>query len=69
MIGNWIYHALGLAGTGPVYAFWSGFGSDIGETAIVVALYHSINCHEKGCWRIGFMHDGYRVCHTHRKSR
>jgi hypothetical protein len=45
---------------GVYYGFWSGFGSDIGEYAILVGisagLYHSFrrhNCHEPRCWRIG----------------
>jgi hypothetical protein len=48
---------------GVYYGFWSGFGSDIGEYAILVGLtaglYHSFrrhNCHERGCWRIGLHH-------------
>lgn len=42
------------SGTG--YAFWSGVGSDIGELAIVGALWSLVrqkNCHTHGCWRIG----------------
>jgi hypothetical protein len=45
---------------GVYYGFWSGFGSDIGEYAIVLGLgaglYHAFrrhNCHEPRCWRIG----------------
>jgi hypothetical protein len=45
---------------GVWYGFWSGFGADIGEYVIFVALvagiYHSFrrhNCHEPRCWRIG----------------
>lgn len=40
---------------GPYYGFWSGFGSDIGEIAIIggmVTIYRKHNCHVKGCWRI-----------------
>jgi len=42
--------------TGTYYAFWSGFGSDIGEATIVVgiaAAWRHHNCHVKGCPRIG----------------
>lgn len=40
---------------GPYYGFWSGFGSDIGEVAIigaVLAAYRKHNCHVTRCWRI-----------------
>jgi hypothetical protein len=60
---------------GVYYGFWSGFGSDIGEYAILVGLtaglYHSFrrhNCHERGCWRIGLHHvDGtpFIACRKH----
>jgi hypothetical protein len=46
-------HVLGLDNlSGRWYGFWSGIGSDLGEFAIVGALYHHLNCHEEGCWRI-----------------
>jgi hypothetical protein len=45
---------------GPFYGFWSGFGSDIGEATLIgavsVGVYtgaRKVNCHTKGCWRIG----------------
>lgn len=63
---------------GPYYGFWSGFGSDIGEYAILVGLMHGIwlayhlhNCKEPGCWRLGHFpwtdKDGthYKACHIH----
>ncbi len=44
----------------PYYGFWSGFGSDLGEATLVAAVvagavtgYRKINCHSKGCPRIG----------------
>jgi hypothetical protein len=50
-------HLLGLDNlSGPWYGFWSGFGSDIGELAIVgglLAMVRRHNCHMHGCWRIG----------------
>jgi hypothetical protein len=43
----------------PYYAFWSGFGSDLGEYLIVWGIFHGlymhwrfINCHEPWCPRI-----------------
>ena len=41
---------------GPYYGFWSGFGSDIGELAIIggmVGIYRKHNCSVHRCWRIG----------------
>lgn len=59
------------------YAFWSGFGSDIGEVTIfagVIALFRAHNCHTAGCWRIG-RHEveingtKYKVCRVcHKRS-
>ena len=47
-------------GPDPYYNFWSGFGSDLGEatliSAVCVGVYtgvRKVNCHTKGCWRIG----------------
>ena len=48
-----ILYWLGIDDTaGRPYAFWSGFGSDLGELAIVGAIWHHLNCHQDGCWRI-----------------
>lgn len=73
---NFLLHWLAVhTGTvnesGPFYGFWSGFGSDIGEIAILGALVQATrhaNCHQKGCWRVGLHRVGdspYRVCHHH----
>ena len=47
-------------GPDPYYNFWSGFGSDLGEatliSAVAIGVYtgvRKVNCHTKGCWRIG----------------
>jgi hypothetical protein len=57
VIWYWIGHWMGIDnGSGPWYLFWSGFGANLGELAIVaglVSLYLRHNCHVKGCWRIG----------------
>lgn len=53
---NFLYHVLGIAGTGPYYGFWSGFGSDVTEFAIVGALLGLVKkhqCHKSWCWRFG----------------
>lgn len=52
------------------YGFWSGFGSDLGEVALIgsiIAAAHHVNCHSKGCWRPGHkVHSQpYRLCHVH----
>ena len=54
----------------PYYGFWSGFGSDLGEVALLGAIaggWHKLNCEVKGCWRIG-RHTtaaGHCVCRRH----
>lgn len=72
MTGSWLYHFLGLSGSGPYYAFWSAAGSDISELAIPVALYGLLrkhNCHSKGCWRIGrHMVGGTPWCDRHHRA-
>ena len=60
-VNHWLAVHMGIVDqTGPYYAFWSGFGSDIAEfglvgTAItgVYQLNRKFNCHQRGCWRIG----------------
>ena len=72
MIWTQILHMLGVDDvSGRWYGFWSGFGSDIGELAIIgglitIARHH--NCHQPGCWRLGRHHiEGteYVVCRKH----
>jgi hypothetical protein len=56
-----IAHILGIDNeSGRWYAFWSGFGSDLGELGIVGAIlaslgawWHRHNCHVDGCRKIG----------------
>ena len=59
---HWFAQHTGLLKAGPdvYYNFWSGFGSDLGEitlvTAVCIGVYtgvRKVNCHTKGCWRIG----------------
>lgn len=60
MIWHLIQHWLAVhTGTvnepGDYYGFWSGFGSDIGEVAIVgglLSIYRHHNCHVQGCLRL-----------------
>lgn len=73
----WLLHWLSVhTGTSneasPYYAFWSGFGSDISELAIVGAVfggYRKHNCHERHCWRIGrHTVDGTPYCNKHHQA-
>lgn len=55
-LGDWLYWLTGAAGSGPMYGFWSGFGADLGELAIVgglIQVYRRHNCDVHRCWRIG----------------
>ena len=68
----WFQHWTGIDNpSGPIYAWWSGVGSDIGEVTLLGGLwmlYSKHNCHTKGCWRLGKHHvEGtpYIVCPKH----
>lgn len=66
----WLYHQF-FSTTNAWYGFWSGFGSDIAEFALVGAIWHKLNCHETGCWRIGLHpHEHLMLCrHHHPRTR
>ena len=59
--GHWLQVHTGTVNEpGPYYGFWSGFGSDLTEFAIigtiatgVYQLIKKYNCHHPGCWRVG----------------
>jgi hypothetical protein len=61
VVRHWLaVHTGTVNESGPFYGFWSGFGSDIGEATLIgavsVGVYtgaRKVNCHTKGCWRIG----------------
>jgi hypothetical protein len=77
VVRHWLALHTGTLHGGPdlYYNFWSGFGSDIGEatliTAVGIGVYtgvRKVNCHTKGCWRIGHHRlDGtpYILCRHH----
>lgn len=50
---HWVeIHTGTINESGPYYGFWSGFGSDLSEIAILGGIYAVIrkhNCHVKGC--------------------
>ena len=59
---HWVALHTGIIHGGPdqYYNFWSGFGSDLGEATLISAVgigvytgVRKVNCHTKGCWRIG----------------
>ena len=68
-IPSWFWHPLRLGSgsacsainhTGCGDAFWSGFGSDLGEVTLITAIlasaygaYRHHACHVDGCWRPG----------------
>jgi hypothetical protein len=65
---HWLPHILGIDNlSGRWYGFWSGFGSDLAEFALVGALWHHLNCHEPGCWRLARHQMGGR-CRRHGKA-
>jgi hypothetical protein len=61
LVGHWLEVHTGMVNEpGPYYGFWSGFGSDLTEFAIigtiatgVYQLVKKYNCHHPGCWRVG----------------
>jgi hypothetical protein len=53
---------------GRWYAWWSGFAGILPEFAILALVWRKINCHAKGCYRVGMHHvDGtpYITCRKH----
>lgn len=68
---GWLLHVLGVDNVaGRWYGFWSGFGSDLGEVAIVGGLASMVrhrNCEVHHCWRLGrhVTAAGHRVCRRH----
>lgn len=59
------------------YNFWSGFGSDLGEVtllSLIIGGYRHVNCHTKGCPRIGHYEveingQKYKICRAcHRRA-
>src|ERR1700733_1195588 len=61
-VRHWFALHTGTLHGGPdlYYNFWSGFGSGLGEATLITAVgvgaytgVRKVNCHTKGCWRIG----------------
>lgn len=54
IIAHAIVCVMGLNnGSGAAYLFWSGFGSDLAYLGAISFAWHHLNCHAKGCYRIG----------------
>jgi hypothetical protein len=76
-VRHWLALHTGVLNGGPdkYYNFWSGIGSDLGEATLISAVgigvytgVRKVNCHTKGCWRIGHHPlDGtpYILCRHH----
>ena len=74
-IVNWLIHFIGADygaryGTWVPENFWAGFGSDLGEIAIIgglIAVVRKHNCEVKGCFRLGRHQTaaGHHVCRRH----
>lgn len=69
---HWLAHLFGLDNlSGPFYGFWSGVAGDVQTFTLPVALYvllRRVNCHHRGCWRIGRHHyrnGTYIYCRVH----
>lgn len=73
-IWHWILQVTGTANeSGKWYAFWSGFGADLTEGAIVVSIIAFYRRHKcQSCWRpalkggLGRVQGThYETCHRH----
>ncbi len=49
MVVDWILTFIGVSNpNGRWYLFWGGFGSSLGELAILGVVWRKVNCHAKG---------------------
>jgi hypothetical protein len=70
---GWFIHVFGLdSPSGTAYLAWSGILSDVGELALIGAVYGLLrkhNCHQQGCLRIGrHLVDGTPWCNKHHQK-
>jgi hypothetical protein len=71
LLAHLFLHGIGADNlSGPEYGFWSGFGSDIAEFALlggIATIVRQHNCEVHGCWRLGrhTTNAGHRVCRVH----
>ena len=68
-IWHWFLTWTGTNDTsGYWYGWWSGFASVLPEFAILGLVWRRINCHAKGCFRVGLHHvqgTPYVTCRKH----
>lgn len=69
-VWHWLLHLSGADNvSGPWYGFWSGFGSDLGEAALIgaaAAVIRRHQCHVKRCWRVQWRRSGHhQLCREH----
>jgi hypothetical protein len=66
---NEILNILGLVNPSGRWAlFWGGIAGDLPEFAIIALIWRKVNCHAKGCYRVGLHHvDGthFVTCKKH----
>ena len=62
-----VNHILG-GSPGLANSLWGGIVSDLSELALAGGVFRILNCHEKGCFRIGHHVNGTVICHKHRKG-
>jgi hypothetical protein len=68
-VWHWFLSVTGTSNeSGLWYGWWSGFGADLTEFAIFAIVWRKVNCHAKGCFRVGLHRvDGtpYITCRKH----
>lgn len=74
-LGYWLQVHTGTVNeAGPYYGFFSGFGSDLSEIALLggfAVIVRRFNCHTSGCWRVGRFHlagSQFLVCSRHHRE-
>ena len=69
---HWLWVHAGLAsGNSDWYLWWSGFFGNLAIFGGMIALIRKLNCHAKGCWRVGRQQvEGttFVVCRKHHPS-
>lgn len=66
---HFLAHWFGVGSTtNTAYSFWSGSGSCLTYLGILGTALHHVNCHAKGCYRVGrhlVAGTPYKVCRRH----
>lgn len=65
---GFLLHVTGLDNPdGHWYLWWSGFGADLAYLGVFTIIWHHLNCHADGCWRIA-RHARAGYCRKHAKE-